>query len=167
MFYFVGGNIRNKILPLGVRNASVIKGKATIDGTLGFVSKSNLKLHHRFDKSGLYINPIIHGSPKPTCKKDKKYYDSVLKHAVLKNRSNCVVVYDHNTANGKPWHTDTMSVIISHESGVKREEIVTIANLGYAADAPEMYRRLADASRLSGIQHIDMAFFEVNSIYMK
>ena len=45
--------------------SSPISGKATAAGTLAFVKDANIPLYHKFDKSGLFINPIIHGSPLP------------------------------------------------------------------------------------------------------
>lgn len=44
----------------------MLAGKATRDGTFDFINSSSLPLYHSFDsnKSGLVINPIIHGPPK-------------------------------------------------------------------------------------------------------
>jgi hypothetical protein len=44
----------------------MLAGKATRNGTLDFINSSSLPLYHSFDvnKSGLVINPIIHGPPK-------------------------------------------------------------------------------------------------------
>lgn len=140
------------------RNAS-IKGRATKEATLKFVSKSKLKLYHQFSQSGLFINPVIHGSPRTYVSDEEDLQNAAI--ALLQNRSNCLVIYDHNRDNGKPWHLNDIDQLICPEAGVRREEVVVIANLGRAPNALELYRRLAEASRLTHIDFIDIAIFEV------
>ncbi len=143
------------------RNLSTIKGKATKEGTLAFVSQSQLKLYHQFSQSGLYINPVIHGAPRTHIDEDEDLENAAV--ALLQNRSNCLVVYEHNTYTGKPWALKHLEeILLPEESGVSRENVVTIANLGHADTALELYRRLGDARKRTGLEYIDMALFEVS-----
>ncbi len=86
--------------------------------------------------------------------------DMMTKKAILKNRSNCVVVYDH-TMPDKPWHTNILKTIITPENKITRQEIVAVANLGYATTQSEIVRRLSQACTLSGLECMDLAYFEV------
>lgn len=80
-----------------------------------------MPLYHKFDKLGLYINPIVHAQPQPyymtkmhterlhageavaTEKIDPENYmrsaetDHLVKLALDRNRSNCIYVYSHNS----------------------------------------------------------------------
>jgi len=151
----------------------LISGRATLTATKAFVQKSGLKLFHKFDSSGLYVTPIIHGSPSEfESINDRKYADILLKRAIINNKSNCVVTYHchdnpptaTNTTNSsaKIWSTTGLSELLSDSKyGLKREEVVVGANLGHACSALEIYNRLSEASRLTNLEYFDFAFIEV------
>ena len=121
----------------GYRNLSVprFKGRATVKGTYEFVMKSALPLHHKFAVSELTINPIIHGPPSQQTLQDysdKTYIEALTRRAVVKNRSNCVVVYQH-AAEGEPYFaTNLQALYTDHEKDVTRDQVVIVANIGHA-----------------------------------
>ena len=124
-------------------SSSIVAGRATVEGTKNFVQRSNLKLFHQFQSSGLYITPIIHGSPKEAegFKEEKEFYDFAIGKAILYNKSNCVIAYhsidpiptaEHKSTKPVIWVTDALASLIENpDNGVLREEIVVGANLGY------------------------------------
>lgn len=101
-------------------NSQRIRGKATPEGTLSFVKDANLPLYHKFDKTGLYINPIVHAQPQPQYMikmhaaktgggeliNDSVNYmrsaetDNLAALALGRNRSNCLYVYSYNSKQG-------------------------------------------------------------------
>jgi hypothetical protein len=140
-----------------------VQGKATPAGTLQFVAKSRIQLHHQFEVSKLIINPIIHGAPKrkSTSKSSVPYVEALLKKALLLNKSNCVVAYQHYES-GDPWYSTNLSALLSNPATkIAREEIVVLANLGSVHFARDIKDRLANAKKLTGINFIDMAIMEV------
>lgn len=145
--------------PMLRNGLATLKGRATIQATREFIDQSDLKLYIGLNQSSLTINPVIHGSPRHILTEDKGYYTTLAKRAVLINRSNCLVVYDHKR--GKPWALDGLSTIICPENKLRREHIVTVADLGLAASNYDLYGRLADACKQTGLQMIDIAMFEV------
>ena len=146
------------VLSLNKCSMATINGRASSNATNDFIEKSSLKMRIRLNQSNLIINPIIHGSPRHFHVTDNDYYNTLAKRAILINRSNCLVVYDNKR--GKPWALDGLGSIIT-ENNLLRENIVTIANLGLAGSSYELYGRLADAVKLTGLQQIDIALFEV------
>jgi hypothetical protein len=143
--------------------SSHISGRASIDGTKSFITTAGLSLHHRFDVSGLFINPIIHGAPRmpkgygPSSLED----DQFLNYAISRNKSNCVYIYNNyagsNEAEDKThWFSSRLDKIVK-----KREEIVTIAGLGKCAKAETLVRRLEQALKVCNVECIDAAVIEV------
>jgi hypothetical protein len=72
-------------------------GFATPEGTRSFFLKEgvDLSLHHRFEVSGLFVNPIIHGPPLRRLSKRKE--EIYMLQALSKHKSNAFFVYDHYT----------------------------------------------------------------------
>lgn len=152
--------------------STVVKGRATIEGTKSFVNKSNqLKLFHQFHLSKLFITPIIHGSPNEEY--DQQLNDLMMEKAIVENRSNCVIVYHckdpiPTDSKTKPppiiWGTDSLSKIILNPShGLSREEFVVGANLGYAVTTQQIHTRYAEALKMSNLEYLDFVIVEVCS----
>lgn len=145
-----------------------LKGRATISGTLQFLRQSMLPLHHRLERSKLYINPVIHGPPKKLyakTDKDRTYIEALTRRAVVMNRSNCVVVYKHRE-DGEPWYSTNLHALFDNPANkVSREQVVAVADLGYACAREEVFRRLADACEVTALQTIDIAMFQVRSTH--
>lgn len=139
-----------------------IDGNATTEGTQQFIASSDIALHHHFRRSNLYVNPIIHGPPRQLSETEEFDDQGATARGLLYNRSNGVFVYDYN--NNKPWHTTSIYDILSsaEDFGVKRDQIVTMANLGVVESDEDIDKRLTDASKLSKINNIDMAIIEVS-----
>lgn len=152
----------------GYRNLSVprFKGRATVKGTCEFVMKSALPLHHKFAVSELTINPIIHGPPSQQTLQDysdKTYIEALTRRAVVKNRSNCVVVYQH-AAEGEPYFaTNLQALFTDPENDVTRDQVVIVANIGLATSRSEVLKRLSDACQHTGMEMIDIVMFEVST----
>jgi hypothetical protein len=88
-----------------------LQGRATVEGTLAFVADSDLPLYHRFASSKLTINPIIHGAPRAySYHENHTYIEALTRRAVVKNRSNCVVVYQHSET---PWYSTNLETLFS------------------------------------------------------
>eukprot|EP01038_Epipyxis_sp_PR26KG_P008494 gene8494-11480_t len=157
------------------RNVSIL-GKATVDGTSNFISKANLPLHHTFNKVGLTISPIIHGAPR-TCPVDddeKSYIETMMLRAIHVNQSNCIVVY-HNYDSmldsvpsniGKTWFTSSLPIIF-RSGQVNREELVTIAHLGYPKTKTEIIRCYQNACKLCDLEQIDIITIELDEALMR
>lgn len=139
----------------------ILKGRATEEGTRLFVAKSSLPMFHKFHLTDLYINPIIHGPPKYCSDANKSYVEALTARAVLKNRSNCIIVYQHNEIE-KSWHSTNLASLFRKSTEVTRDQIVTIANLGLAANREQILERLYEAGSRTGLETIDMAVFNVS-----
>lgn len=139
------------------------KGRATITGTYEFIRKSQLPLHHEFAVSKLTINPIIHGAPKnySGAGQNTEYLEALTRRAVVKNRSNCIVVYQYHE-HDEPWYaTNLHKLFLDQVNDVKRENVVVVAHLGYATTREDILKRLSDACRVTRLEVIDMVLFEV------
>ena len=44
-----------------VQRRHLVAGKATPEMTKWFIERANLPMFHRFEKTSLFVNPIIHG----------------------------------------------------------------------------------------------------------
>jgi hypothetical protein len=153
--------------------STVVKGRATKEGTKSFVNKSTqLKLFHQFHLSELFITPIIHGSPKEEY--GQELNDLMMEKAIFENRSNCVIVYHckdpvpTDSSKTKPppiiWGTDSLSkLILNPSNGLSREEFVVGANLGYAVTSEQIYIRHAEALKVSKLEYLDFVIVEVYS----
>ena len=167
----IGATSLYRFLHCARRCSTVVKGRATKEGTKSFVNKSNLKLFHQFHLSELFITPIIHGSPKEEY--GQQLNDLMMEKAIVENRSNCVIVYHckdpvPTDSKTKPppitWGTDSLSKLILNPShGLSREEIVVGANLGYAVTPEQIYIRHAEALKISNLEYLDFVIVEVCS----
>jgi hypothetical protein len=138
-----------------------IAGRATPEATFAFIHRNTLSMHHRLEKSGLFINPVIHGPPRPHAGHDNAYVEALMKKAVVKNASNCITVYHQNVADDKVWHATGLAQLLSVNNGPHRAEIVTIANIGRAKNRMDILKHLSDACKLTELEYIDLAIFEV------
>jgi len=136
-----------------------------VKGTYEFVKKSALPLHHKFAVSELTINPIIHGPLSQQTLQDytdKTYIEALSRRAVVKNRSNCVVVYQHSTE-GEPFFASNLQALFTDpENDVSRDQVVIVANIGLATTRSEVLKRLSDACQHTGMEMIDIVMFEVS-----
>lgn len=147
------------------RFASVVTGRATSAATKDFIGKSALPMYHQLDRTSLYINPIIHGAPfSYDHKADKDYISTLAKHAIIENRSNCVLVYQQYLNDKIYYYEDLPNVIAS--GAIKRDELVTIANIGKATKKQEVLAILDEARKLTNLEFLDMAIFEVCLIHI-
>lgn len=158
--------------------SGIVTGRADSAMTQRFIAMSNLPLFHKFERSNLYINPIIHGPPAfpYLSDEDHEYMDLLTKRAVLKNRSNCLVVYQHQPVSNlslqvqknttKPtgsYYFRGIRSLLQTEPTLTRQQLVTMAHLGLpTADPTEIYRRLHEACQLTQLEYIDFVYFEVN-----
>jgi hypothetical protein len=137
----------------------------------------DLPLHHHFEVSGLYINPIIHGPP--LRRVDKKKEEVYMLQALSKHKCNALFVYDHYTGSygasqqagaGEEEGTKKVSWAapsldkVMQLAGRRREEMVTFAGLGKMMPGMDFERelasRLAEARERVGLSHIDYAVVE-------
>lgn len=156
-----------------------IQGKATPRGTKRFMERANLPMFHCFDKTSLYVSPIIHGAPRSYTLEETDYFEALMKRAVLRNKSNCVVVYNHEMTGtrSKTWHATGLDKLLtppplneenltpdSPVEWLNRDEIVAVANLGLATTGKNIRQRLANACALTGLEQLDMAMIEVRGL---
>lgn len=73
---------------------------------------------------------------------------------------NALVVYEHG---GPDLHYAVTGLkdIFALKKGIKREEMIAIANLGAITDSKDVAGRLAAACKAADLETIDMAFIEV------
>ncbi len=137
-----------------------VTGRASTAMTQAFVSSSKLHFYHKFERSQLYINPIIHGAPAFNNIEDHDYIELLTKRAVLKNRSNCLVVYQHLPQ--KSYYFKGMRSLFNIDPQLSRQHLVAMANIGKPTITAEVFRRLTEACELSQLEYIDFAYFEVS-----
>ncbi len=137
-----------------------VTGRASSAMTQAFVSSSKLHFYHKFERSQLYINPIIHGAPAFNNIEDHDYIELLTKRAVLKNRSNCLVVYQHLPQ--KSYYFKGMRSLFNIDPQLSRQHLVAMANIGKPTITAEVFRRLTEACELSQLEYIDFAYFEVS-----
>jgi hypothetical protein len=157
---------------VNARKTVLLTGKATEQGTKEFVRNSSLPTHHQFKHSGLYVTPVLHGAPSIHNDDDQKYIELLLTKAVLENRSNGIVVYEHMLSSPSvsesesslklPYHVSNLAGVLQ-QGKLTRDQVVTIANLGSPASSTELVRRLTEARTLSHLEFVDFAYFEVQS----
>ena len=135
----------------------IFKGRASPEGTKAFIAQSNIKLHHNFHASDLYINPIIHGPPRGIGTGSSADTDQMLVDAVLRNRRNCFYVYNHSVDG--VWYASDVGAGLGSE--VDRTQLVTVAGLGYVTSARELAERLRDATQKTQLEHLDIVILEV------
>lgn len=169
----------------------LMPGFATVAGTEAFVSKAQLPLHHRFHRTQLCINPVIHGPPTRIVPALEEM--QLLAQSLALNSSNCAYVYEHSSGtygvrqrrsalrkdNEKPateWYQPGLCDVLQ-ACKMPREQFVALAGLGrlphHLADGAEngpasfcvseiLTERLANACQLSGLRRIDFALLEVS-----
>ncbi len=139
------------------------KGRATVNGTFDFVRKSALPLYHQFATSKLTISPIIHGPPSlhTTAERNKPYIEALTRRAVVVNRSNCIVVYQHYPEDEPYYATNLATLFTDPANDVRRDQVVIVANIGLATTRSDVYKRLSNACQKTGMEMIDMVMFEV------
>lgn len=142
----------------------VLKGQATVAGTRQFLMEVPLPLFHQFDKTKLYVNPVIHGAPKKVYKKTDKdiaFIEALTRRAIVKNRSNCVIVYKHND-DGEAWYSTNLEKLFKDPANnVERQQIVMVANIGRPTTRENVFKRLGDACDVTGLEALDMVIIEV------
>ncbi len=164
----------------------IVTGRATTEGTQKFILSAALPLHHRFEQSNLYISPIIHGAPSFYDDDNQGYVEALTMRAVIKNKSNCLVVYENqlhkslgpSSVNAKtpqlvpsqqqlqPYYFNGLGTVL-REGNLTRDQIVTMANLGTPGESKEgMIERFDEAIKLSRLEHIDFAYFEVSNFVL-
>lgn len=144
------------------RQFSAIVGRATTLGTQNFVRTSSLPLYHCLEQAKLYVNPIIHGAPTPSTLTQEDS-EICFAEALLKNRSNCLYVYNHSGPKKAPWTIGATALRdILDVGNVDRAEIVTVAGLGKVTNnvAEQIASRLKEAKDLSNLAEIDIAIVE-------
>lgn len=160
-----------------------IPGRATFEGTKQFVLDSEMSLFHHFSFSDLIVTPVIHGAPSLFDADNQRYIETLTTRAVLKNRSNCIVVYEHqahkhtqassvkNTTTStdsdilvKPYYVGNLGAVL-REGKLSREQIVTVASIGMPAKVKEVLRRMQEAKALTKLEFIEMAYFELDDHY--
>ena len=135
-YRFIRGLESSKIRIVYRELSNRIEGAATSSATRAFMLREDvdLPLHHIFNITGLYINPIIHGPPlDPLPKRKEELY---MLQALSKHKSNALFVYDHYTgtygsalSSDKSWVAPSL-VKIFELAKVDRGEVVTFAGLG-------------------------------------
>lgn len=153
--------LRASVLRQCSTQPSVITGRATTAGTKYFLDSSEIGLQHHLKQSDLFINPVIVGNPFTLQDGNEETIDTLYYGAVMEDRSNCIYVYSNNDAG--TWHSNSVQKLV--ESGLDREGLVTIANMGNVHDADEVMRCLEEARRLTGQEHIDIVMLNVSFFY--
>ena len=142
-----------------------MRGRATTAGTMQFLRNSNMDMHHRLEKSRLFITPIVHGPPgylRSKMEKTSAYIEAITRRAVVINRSNCIVVYQHLQDN-EPWYSTNLRTLFEDSRNkISRDQIVIMANLGYATTQEEICKRLAQACEVTGLECIDGVMIDVS-----
>lgn len=139
-----------------------VAGKATVDGTKTWIdslmANSKLKLYHKFNVSGLTINPLIHGPPK-FFGKSSDTYDRFLAQSLVSNGVNCAVVYNKDTA-GNTWYTDKIGPILQ-QTVLERENLVLIANIGAPQSGEKTVASVKEAVKKCKLEYVDYVIISV------
>lgn len=141
---------------------TVVSGRAKPKQTEKFLTLGKLPHIHMNEATGLNFNPVIHGYPNHFAPEKPQFYQMAAKRSLIKNQTNGVVVY-HHVDGQEPYYVSNFDEILQ-VSGIKREEMIAIANLGVMpTHQEELLRRLSMASKLSGLKFIDIAFVQVRT----
>ena len=139
----------------------VVKGRASAVGTKQFLTDRKVPLSHAFNRSAVFVNPIIHGPPKATAMSKEEADRNIVK-AIMHNHSNAVFVYDHrDQEEGGPWYSNVLVPLINEHRAVSRDQLVVMAALGDVENADDVDQRLQEARQLSEVGHIDIAVMKV------
>lgn len=87
--------------------------------------------------------------------------EALTRRAIVKNRSNCVVVYQYHENDNSWYSTNLDKLFLDPLNDVKRENIVAVAHLGYATTREDILNRLYNACKFTRLEYIDMVLFEV------
>jgi hypothetical protein len=134
--------------------------RATSIGTKYFLENSNIQLQHNLQKSNLFINPIVIGNPFTLQNGYDETCDALYYGAVMEDRCNCFYVYSNNEAG--VWHSKSMSKLV--ESGIDRESLVTVANMGNVRNRDDVMQQLENAKKLTDQEFIDIAMLNVRHL---
>lgn len=157
---------RTRINGLHRALSSIILGKATPQATQEFVSKRGLPLYHRFEKTGLFCNPIVHGQVNGfdgDC--DPKLLASI---AIAENASNCIYVYSHDSSRAKTSVATNEFVLtdigqLLKDVEVPRESLILVADLGFVDSEHEVSKRIERAFKVTNLQTIDCFIIRVSN----
>jgi hypothetical protein len=157
---------------------SLLSGFASVDGTKSYLASKQLNLYHKFERTNLFIGPIVYGPPGRQLPAQQEM--ECFAYAIGRNGSNCCYVYDHNSGTygvrqgHVTWHQRGISEVLNAVQAT-REEIVTIAGLGKVPSTSSsltsssslspsdiLTSRLEEACQLTGLEKIDIALVEVN-----
>lgn len=120
---------------------------------------------HTFKNSKLNIHPLILSSPMHPMS-PKEGLDSLYLGSVLKYRINCFHVYSRSvlSPSGNPniWYTTAVEDLI--QTGIDREGLVTIANLGKISHRDELIQVLEEAWSVTDQEYIDIVTLEVSHL---
>ena len=138
-------------------------GKATPVGTKRFTETSKLPLFHTFANSKLMINPIIVGPPKDGNGESIEVNQSI-QHCVVQNRSNCIFVSNFEVdfdGTHRVWWTSELNNMMQ-KGMIRRDEVVTMANLGRVTDTDEIVERIVLTSELCGLEELDAVVVKID-----
>eukprot|EP01039_Chlorochromonas_danica_P011011 gene11011-12259_t len=145
---------------------SLITGRATPEATKAFVTRSKLPLFYKFDNSGLFAVPVLHGSQADWTaldSVDQDYVNGLAAHAIENNRVNAMVVFEYDSTARKEYRLTSLEQIFSDPGcDIRREEAITIANLGLVCDEEELKRRFLRAKSETQLEVIDYVLMELN-----
>lgn len=140
---------------------SITNGRATPLGTKYFLEQGNIPLIHTLKRTGLNIHPLILNTPMhPTS--NREGLDSLYQGSVLKFRTNCFHVYSRYS-DGKIWYTKAVEELV--QSGVDREGLVTIANVGKVSHRDDLMQVLDEAWSVTDQEYIDIITLQVGGFY--
>jgi hypothetical protein len=147
----------------GLFSRSITNGRATPLGTKYFLEQGNVSMIHSLKNSKLNIHPLILNTPMhPTS--NKEGLDSLYLGSVLKYRINCFHVYSRSTpssgsGSSNVWYTTAVEDLV--QTGIDREGLVTIANLGKISHRDELMQVLEEAWTVTDQEYIDIVTLEV------
>jgi len=84
--------------------------RASVQDTKDFIDASGIPLYHQFQKSKLFINPIIHGPPKGLVENDSAGSRLLWRAIHEENKLNSFYVYDQS--NFGRWYIDGVGAVI-------------------------------------------------------
>jgi hypothetical protein len=153
----LGAAVVKMNMKTGCGHRCLVTGRATTVGTKYFLDSSEIQLQHHLKQSNLYINPVLIGNPFTLQDGQDDNLDNLYYGAVMEDRSNCIYVYSNNDAG--TWHSKTVGKLV--ETGLDREGLVTVANLGTVTTREEVLHRLEEATKLTDQECIDVAMLNV------
>lgn len=133
-----------------------LAGKATAEGTKKFLDQSKLSMRLELN-NGLSINPCIHGPPRYLIGPNSA--DLLIETAVLRNRSNAVVVFSNS--NRGIWFSNILpSLMRTYHKEIHRDQIVTIAALGAGHNIINMAGAIEEVKATTLLEHLDIVYID-------